>query len=711
MNEQHLKNRILKMSLEDKILELTQFIERMLSLEESQVVTGVSNWGEPSYSQLWRLGSILNSNNAESVIAIRKTRREKGIEEPIIVMHDVIHGYRTIYPIPLAMSCSFNTDLIENCAEMAGNEAKYDGIDVTFSPMVDLVRDARWGRVMESAGEDPYLCGEVGKAFIRGYHNADIACCVKHFAAYGAAEAGREYNTTDISEHNLKEYYLRGYQACMDEKPKMVMSSFNALNGIPVLGNKKIMVDTLRTEWGFDGVLISDYCSVAEMISHGYCEDKKAGAKVAIDGKLDIEMCSPCYIEGLPGLVAEGKVKEEQIDEAVLRVLKLKNKLGLYENPDRYTNVTKRDEVTLNPEYRALARKAAEESCVLLKNNSVLPLNKNSKIALIGPFSDDKDIIGNWAARGKKEDAITIKEGVEALLGRQVLCASGCSANIDEEDISDVSSAIEEAKKAEIIIACIGEHQSHSGEAHSRANLSLSKAQKTLLCELKKLLKPIVLVVFGGRPLTLMEEEKLADAILYAWQPGTEGGNAIARLLYGESNPCGKTTMSFPRVVGQCPIYYNSYSTGRPYTESNTRWVSHYDDIPNEPLYPFGYGLSYTTFSYSDLRLSGTVMERDKKLRASVLVKNTGTKDGKEVVQWYIRDLFGSCVRPLKELKGFEKIYLKAGEEKTVTFEIDEKKLAFYTASGEFKAECGKFVLFVGGNSVDCLEANFELKD
>ncbi|MDE7395583.1 MAG: beta-glucosidase, partial [Clostridiales bacterium] len=413
------------MSLREKLLELTQYNAYLLMKKgKEKTVTGTSVLHGLDTEELWGMGSTLNTRDAEEIIALRKEREKRGIKEPVAVMHDVVHGYRTICPVPLALSCSFDLPLIEDCACMAALEARYDGIDVTFSPMVDLVRDARWGRVMEAAGEDGYYAGEVGKAFIRGYHKGGIAACVKHFAGYGAAEAGKEYNTTDISERTLREYYLRAYRACLDEKPEMFMSSFNVLNGVPVLGNKQLMVDTLRGEWGFDGILISDYAIVYDMITQGYCADSDECAKVAIDAALDIEMCSPTYLQSVPKLLEAGKVTMAQVDAAVLRVLKLKNKLGLYENPNRYTDLTKRDEVQLSPAHRALALKAAEESCVLLKNNGVLPL-KTDSVALIGPFACEKAVFGNWGCRGKAEETVSLQEGVERLLGHKVIVAGG----------------------------------------------------------------------------------------------------------------------------------------------------------------------------------------------------------------------------------------------------------------------------------------------
>lgn len=717
MNKKELKKLISAMSLEEKALQLAQFPVSELDSNVEKIVTGFCNLGEIDRESLWRVGTVLNAPDAEAAQSIRKKRKEKGIEDPLPMMFDVIHGYKTIYPVPIAMACSFNPELIEKCAILAATEAKYDGVDVTFSPMVDLARDARWGRVMECAGEDPYWGGEVGKAFIRGYHKGGIACCVKHFAGYGAAEAGSEYNTTDISERNLREYYLRAYKECLEERPEMFMSSFNLLNGKPILGHKKIMVDMLRKEWGFDGVVISDYDSVEELREHGYCATGEDCARVSIENGLDIEMGSSVYADFLPKLVRAGVVSEKKLDESVLRVLELKNKLGMYENPDRNIDFDKRNEVTLSDSARALVRKAAEESCVLLKNNGILPLNENVRIALVGPFADEREIIGNWSGRGCAEDCVTVKEGVEKLLRRTVLHARGCSWKLFETDEIGFEEAERVCEQSDCIVACVGEHMLNSGEAHSRADIRIPNVQREFIARLKKANKPLVLVVFGGRPLVLSGIEELANAILYVWQPGTEGGNAIANLLYGKANPCGKTVMSFPRSVGQCPIYYNHFSTGKPKRKDSPSAISGeicrtgYDDEYNSPLYPFGYGLSYTEFKYSDFELSAQKFNRGGKITASVKLKNVGKADGYETVQWYLHDLFASVVRPVKELKGCEKIFLKAGEEKLVRFEITEETLKFYTDCGKFAAENGEFELYVGGNSRDCLKTNFYLTD
>lgn len=715
MTEKKLQQKVAAMSLEEKALQLTQYPAEQLVSDEETVVTGVCKLGAIRRESLWRMGTTLNAWSAATVREIRKRLRESGNDDPLPFMLDVIHGYRTIFPIPLGLACSFDMRLIEDCALTAAEEAERDGVDVTFSPMVDLVRDARWGRVMESGGEDPYLDGEIGKAFIRGYHKGGIACCVKHFAGYGAAEAGREYNTTDISERNLKEYYLRAYRACLDEHPEMVMSSFNLLNGKPILGHKEIMIDLLRNEWKYDGVLIGDFGAVEEMYTHGYAESGKECARIAAESELDIEMCSSVYAEYLPTLVREGALSQATVDRMVLRVLRLKNRLGMYENPDRNVDETA---AAADPteKSRTLARRAAEGSCVLLKNSGVLPLEKETKVALIGPFADEKEIIGNWSAKGDVSEAVSIKAGVQALLDRKVPCVRGCSYKLSETDESGFDEAERAARAADVVIACVGEHMMYSGECHSRADIRIPAAQRNLLKRLRQANKPIVAVVFGGRPLVLTDVEGLVDAILYVWQPGTEGGNAIANLLYGKAVPSGKTTMSFPRSVGQCPIYYNHFSTGRPReTDMPTAaggemWKTGYDDEYNAPLYPFGFGLSYTTFAYKDLQLSKSEFCRGEKITASVTVENTGRVAGKETVQWYVHDCFASVVRPVKELKGFEKISLQAGEQRLVQFTIDEELLKFYTDGGDYAAENGLFELYVGGNSRDCLRIAFILQ-
>lgn len=714
MNKE-LIERISEMSLAEKVLQLTQYTaQTVLKNDDESIVTGNAVTDGMSGDMLWNIGSVLNGLNGETVTRIRQSRREKGIPEPVMFMIDVIHGYRTIFPVPLAIACSFDTALAKRCAEMSAVEAKYDGTDVTFSPMVDLCRDARWGRVMESFGEDPYLCGEMGKAFIRGYHSGGIGCCVKHFAAYGACESGRDYAAANISEHTLKEYYLAPYKECLKENPEMFMCSFNSLNGIPMLANKKLLIDVLRKEWGFDGVLISDHSAVLELIKHGYVATDKECALAVEQSGLDIEMCTPSYAVNLPDLVKEGTVPESDVDRLVYRVLELKDKLGLYKNPDRYTDTAKFDKISVCDKHRDIARTAAEESSVLLKNNGVLPLSPSDKIALIGPFADSKEIVGAWNCKCRLGETVTVKEGVANLMGNAPLCIKGCNDGQFDTDESGFEEAVNYARSADVIVACIGENMNCSGEAHSRADIAVPRLQAELIRRLHALGKPIAVVLFGGRPQVLKDIEPFADAILCVWHPGTEGGNAIANLIYGKVNPSGKLAMSFPRSVGQCPIYYNNLSSGRPQTVDKPTLIrgkfifeSAYDDEYTSPLYPFGFGLSYTTFEYKDMKLSSKTVSAQKSIVASVNVKNTGTRDGQEVVQWYIHDKFASILRPVKELKGFEKVFLKAGEQKTVSFMIDIGTLEFYTASGEGKAESGEFELFVGASSDKCLRAEF----
>lgn len=703
------------MSLEDKALMLTQYpIDSICGNKE--IVTGCWDMDGMTNDMIMRVGTVLNVANGETADRIRAIRKENGIDDPLMFMLDVIHGYRTIFPIPLAMACSFDTELVEECARIAAVEAAADGVDATFSPMVDLARDARWGRVMETAGEDPYLGGEMGKAYIRGYHNGGLACCVKHFAAYGAAEGGRDYDTTDVSERSLNEHYLRAYCECVKEKPEMFMSSFNLLNGKPLLAHPELTVDKLRDEWGFNGVLISDYNAVRELNVHGYAATPRDCALTAFNAELDIEMCSPCYANNLPDLVREGVVDEKSLDEKVYRVLKMKDRCGLYDI-DKSTDTQKRDKITLCEEFRAAAKKAEERSCVLLKNDGVLPLKKSANIALVGPFADEKYIFGHWASTGRADDVVTVQQGIERTLGRTVESEKGCSYDLLSDDESGFDAAVRFAQNSDVIVACVGEHMYNSGESHSRADIALPKVQTALLHRLKTLGKPVVLVVFGGRPLALTDVLPLSDAVLYAWQGGTECGSAIASLLYGDAVPSAKTVMSFPRSSGQCPIYYNHFQTGRPRASGKPAVLSGdictvgYDDEYNDPLFPFGYGLSYTTFDYSDLKLDKAKMRRDGKITATVTVNNTGDRDGTEIVQWYIRDKFASVVRPVKELKGYERVELKAGESKTVRFEITKDTLAFFTDGGAFDAESGDFDLFVGGNSRDCLQTGFALVD
>lgn len=706
------KKIIANMTLEQKALQLSQVAAADIIQDAEAVVTGISHAGVPA-DRLGDLGSVLNFSGIEAAKKIRSAPFAKS-DNPLLLMQDVVHGYKTVYPLNIAIGGTFDLDLAEKCAYLSAIEARANGVNVTFAPMVDLVRDARWGRVNESTGEDPYLNGLMGRAFIRGYHKGGIACCIKHFAAYGAAEAGRDYNTTDISDHALKEYYLKSYLECLKEKPEMVMTSFNLLNGIPVNGHADLLVDLLRKQEGFDGVVISDYGGIDEMIDHGYAADLRECALVAANNEVDIDMCSLAYANHLPELVRSGEVDEQKVDHMVERVLRLKDKLGLFDNAFVGISDETNKRYCLSAEARDIARTAAEDGSVLLKNDGVLPLKQDANVCLVGPYANARELMGEWACLGKAETAVSVQSGVENLLGRPVPTSAVCSANIGDRDESGIEEGLRIAKNSDVVVACVGEHHKDSGESRSRADITLPSLQIKLLRELKRTGKKIVAVVFSGRPLVLTEVEPIADAILFCWHPGIEGGNAIANHLYGKVDPSGKITMSFPRSVGQCPVYYNCFSTGRPKKEDTLTggfFRSSYIDELNGPLYPFGYGLTYTKFELKSLRLSADVMRRGEKITVSATLSNVGDRDGREVVQLYIHDKFGSCARPIKELKGFKKVFLKAGESKKVSFEIDEQTLAYFTASGEYKAETGDFEIMLGTNSRDVIKADLLLSE
>lgn len=714
------KKIISQMTLEEKVSHLMQVGARFFKKDAGSLNTGPLEELKISPENIKAAGTTLSCANSEGMIAIQKTHLEEDRNKlPMLFMQDVIHGYRTIFPIPLGLGCSFDSELVRECAKMSAKEAAVAGVNVTFSPMVDLVRDARWGRVMESTGEDPYLNSELARAFVQGYQGDDlkgdynIAACVKHFAAYGAPEAGRDYNTVDMTERTLREYYLPGYHAAIEAGCKMVMPAFNTINSVPCTGNKWLLDDVLRKEWGFDGVVISDYDAWFEMVAHGFCSGEKDAAEKAFNAGCEIEMMSPCGVHYLAELIAEGKVSEEKLDLAVERVLRLKDELGMFENPYKVADPINEEKVALTAEHRAIARKAAEESSVLLKNNGVLPLKKDlKKLAVIGPFGDTGNVIGNWSCMGRDEEATTFLAGLRAYLpNTEVAYAKGCGHAIFENDESGLDEAVELAKNSEAVVLCIGEFKFYSGEGNSRADLSVPAIQMELARRVIKANPNTAVILITGRPLAIVELNNIAPAILNMWQPGTEAGTAAARLLFGDANPCGKLSMTFPYAVGQVPIYYNHYNTGRPKPndEGEHYYCSRYVDCPNAPLYAFGYGLSYTTFEYSDFKLSSDTLTADSKITASVKVKNTGAVAGKETVQFYIRDLVGSCVRPVMELKGFEKIALAAGEEKTVEFTIDEPMLRFWNAQIEFKSEAGDFEAMVGTSSDKVTKLTFKL--
>ena len=709
-----------KMTLDEKIYHLVQMTTMTyLKSDGTDIVTGPNSTMKLDKDYIYDVGTLLNLVGAQTMIDAQTNFLKNSKKKiPPVFMQDVIHGHRTLYPINLGIAASFDRSLAHDVAKMAAYEASLDGVSVTFAPMVDLVRDPRWGRVMESSGEDPYLNSEMASATVKGYqgdmgpHN--IAACVKHFAAYGGAEAGRDYNTVDMSERTLRQYYLPAYKAAVDAGVKMLMTAFNIVDGVPCSGNKFLVKDILRDEWGFEGVVISDYSAYEEMIDHGNCKDRKECAYLSMEATNDIEMMSPCYAHHLKELVSEGKITVEQIDNAVLRVLKLKEELGVFENPYRSVNVEEAKRVQVGPEHRAIARYAAEQSAVLLKNDGILPLSKDlKKVAVIGPNADTGAIHGSWCCGGKIDETITVLEGVKNIIGDRAFYSKGCNIEYDSTDESMIDEAVRVASECDAVILCLGEHQDYSGEGNCRTSIDIPAVQYKLLDKILEVNKNTVVALFTGRPLAIWELDKKAPAILNMWMPGTEGGNACANLIFGNANPSGKITMTFPRVLGQVPIYYNAYKTGRPKLEQDdfnrVRFTSSYLDMPNSPLYPFGYGLSYTEFEYSDLKLSANKMKRGETIVASVKVTNKGKYKGKESVQLYIRDLFGSVVRPVKELKGFEKIELDVGESRVVEFEINEEMLKFWTKSMNFEAENGEFDVFIGKDSSCHAFDRFEL--
>lgn len=720
------------MSLEEKIGQLFQGNGSFY--ESDSIATGPAAEQGFSEETVRLSGSILGAAGAAITKKIQKEHMEKHPHQiPMILMADVINGYKTIFPIPLAQGAAFEPELSRIGAEIAAKEASAAGLHVTFAPMVDLVRDARWGRVMESTGEDPYLNSAYAAAMVKGFQGDDIkasgkiGACVKHFAAYGAPTAGRDYNNVELCERTLRDDYLPAYEAAVKAGVALVMTSFNTLNRIPSSGNKWLLRKVLREEMGFEGAVISDWAAIEEMKNHNQALDHADAAKMAMEAGTDIDMMTTCYPNYLKGLIESGEVSEALLDEAVLRVLELKNKLGLFENPYKDADEEKEKELCLCDEHRQAARKTAAETFVLLKNEGVLPLKKEEKVAFIGPYTEDKDIIGSWSIFGENKDAVNIKEGVLAKDVNAVF-EKGCEilkegekllgfgqqfiGSVPESELASMQEkAIEAAKGADKAVLCIGEHMAQTGEGASRGEITITEAQMELLRKVSAVNTNTVVVLFCGRPLDIREITKYAKAVLVVWMPGTEGGNAIADVLYAEVSPSGKLPMSFPYCVGQVPVHYAEFNTGRHFNKEqpDNRFQSRYLDIPNEPLYPFGYGLSYTTFTYSNVKLSSDVLVRGGEITASVTVKNTGTCAGKEVVQMYIRDDKGSVVRPVRELKGFQKISLEAGEEKEVSFAINEDMLKFHDINMDFVAEAGTFTVYIGGDSTAQNQAVFKL--
>ena len=637
-----------------------------------------------------RCGNLLNAHTAAFTrevqrIAVEETRL--GI--PILFGFDVIHGFKTIFPINLGMSCSWDIDAIEKSARIAATEAAAAGLQWTYSPMCDISVEPRWGRISEGSGEDPFLGSRIAAAMVRGYQGDDlsadntVAACVKHFAAYGAPQAGRDYNTVDMSERWLREFYLPPYRAAVDAGAVSVMASFNELDGVPAHSNAHLMKDILRDEWGFEGFIVSDYTGIMETIHHGYAKDLKDASCKSINAGLDMDMMSSGYMDHLKELVESGQVSMQTLDAAVRRVLDVKAALGILDDPYKYCDEERERERTLTEESKTFARRLAAGSMVLLKNDGILPLKKGEKVAVLGPLAASRnDLLGSWRGAGEVGD-----------VPASILDA-----------VREVTPVVASAKK---VVLVIGEPWDWTGEAASRSSIRIPEEQTALLRQLKKQGKQVAVVLLNGRPLDLSEESELADAILEAWYPGTMGGYAVADILFGDINPSGKLTVTFPRNLGQVPIYHYAKNTGRPYVHPDAKYESRYLDVPNEPLYAFGHGLSYTTYTYSDIRLSAPSFQGDGSLKASVTVTNAGKRGGTEVVQLYIRDLVGSVTRPVKQLKGFERIILAPGESQEVTFTIDKEMLSFWRQDMTWGPEAGDFQLFIGGASDDVKTASF----
>ncbi|SDC62184.1 glycoside hydrolase family 3 N-terminal domain-containing protein [Williamwhitmania taraxaci] len=701
-----------------KLMTLDEKIGQLNQLTGDGEVTGPITLAV-SYQDAIRkgqVGSMLNVNGAAYTLKIQKIAVEESrLGIPLIFGYDVIHGYKTIFPVPLGDAASFDLESIEKGARVAAIEAAASGQHWTFAPMVDIARDPRWGRVMEGAGEDTYYGSLVAAARVKGFQGNNlgdgttILACAKHFVAYGAAMSGRDYNTVDISERTLYEVYLPPFKAALDAGVATFMSSFNELNGVPVTGNKEMIHDLLKQKWGFDGFVVSDWASIMEMLPHGIAANQYEASEMAMNAGIDMDMEAHFYTAELPKLLKDGKITEAQINESVKRILRLKYKLGLFEDPYRYCDTAREKKELLNPRYLDIARDAARKSMVLLKNDNVLPISKSVKtIAVIGPMADNQDdLIGTWSARGEAKDVVSMLTGIkDKMPNSSVIYAKGCEISGDSK--AGFAQALAAARRADVVVVAVGEAAMMSGEALSRAYLDLPGVQRDLVLALNELHKPMVVVVMNGRPLTLEWMDQQVPSILEAWLPGTMGGPAIADVLFGDYNPSGKLPMTFPRSTGQIPLFYNHKNTGRPRIDS-VRYTSKYIDSPNTPLYPFGYGLSYTTFNYSNFRINRPTMGMKDTLTVTVNVKNTGKYDGTEIVQLYIRDMVGSVTRPVKELKGIRKVALRAGEDAVVVFKLTASDLAFYNRNMEFKAEYGDFKVFIGSSSAEVQELGFRL--
>ena len=675
------------------------------------------------------------------VVSVKDTRKfqdlvmkHSRLKVPLLFGYDVIHGYKTIFPIPLGESASWDLELIRKSAAIAAHETSASGVHWTFAPMIDISRDARWGRIMEGAGEDPYLVSQMGVARIKGYQGNDlskqntIAACAKHFAGYGLAEGGRDYNSVNIGEYELNNSVLPPFKAAAKAGVATFMNAFNTLDGIPATGHKGIQRDLLKGEWNWGGFIVSDWGSIGELIPHGFAKDKYQASEIAIKAGSDMDMESYAYENNLEQLVKEGKIEATLIDDAVKRILKLKFELGLFDDPYKYCDKKREEREVYSIENQNFAREVAKKSMVLLKNEKeLLPLKKNIKsIAVIGPLANDKDTpLGNWRAQGMPNSAVSLLEGIKNAISpnTQIVYEKGCDLipsnykenkkRISKQAIADdtnLQRAIDAAKNAEVVLLAIGENAFQTGEAKSQAEIGFTNSQTELLKAISKVNHNVIIILMNGRPMDITWASQNIPAILECWHLGSQAGNAIADVVFGDYNPSGKLPVSFPYNSGQEPFYYNHQNTGRP-NNSHDRFYSGYTDTPNEALYPFGYGLSYTTFEYKNLKINKTEIKKDESINLSIDVSNSGNLDGEEVVQLYIHDLVGSITRPVKELKGFEKIMLKAGETKTIDFSIDDKLLQFYTVNKKWEVEPGDFEVFVGGDSSTTLKTVFTVLD
>lgn len=733
-----------KMTVEEKIGQLNLPVS-------GEIVTGqAQNSDVAKKIEQGLVGGLLNLKGVEKIRDVQKLAIEKSrLGIPLIFGMDVVHGYETIFPIPLGLSCSWDMEAIRKSARIAATEASADGISWTFSPMVDISRDPRWGRVSEGNGEDPFLGGAIAKAMVSGYQgidlnnqlkrNDEIMACVKHFALYGAGEAGRDYNTVDMSRNRMFNEYMYPYQAAVDAGVGSVMASFNEIDGVPATANKWLMTDVLRKQWGFDGFVVTDFTGISEMIAHGIGDLQTVSAR-ALNAGVDMDMVSEGFTGTIKKSIDEGKISMETLDKACRRILEAKYKLGLFDNPYKYCDLKRPKRDIFTKEHRDAARKIAGESFVLLKNdksgssaNPTLPLKKEGTVAVIGPLANTRsNMPGTWSVAARLNDYPSVYEGLKEMMAGKVNITYAKGSNLisdaayeeratmfgrslnrdNRTDKEMLDEALKVAANADVIIAALGESSEMSGESSSRTNLDLPNVQRTLLEALLKTGKPVVLTLFTGRPLTLTWEQEHVPAILNVWFGGSEAAYAIGDVLFGDVNPSGKLTMTFPKNVGQIPLFYNHKNTGRPLPEGKwfEKFRSNYLDVDNDPLYPFGYGLSYTNFQYSDITLSAPTMGQDGSVTAMVTVTNTGKYDGAEVVQLYIRDLVGSITRPVKELKGFDKIFLKAGESKTVSFKITPELLRFYDYELNFVAEPGDFDIMIGGSSQSVKTAHLSLK-